>query len=124
MHALASEDFPSYAALVTWFAPGSGTTDDAEVNCAAAVRVRPCMHVARVTVRVCMEGCVLLVSLHFFASKKIIFSGTVPEFSRVCLAKGGALIGAGMPAPTCSGTTMGADSSPPGKMVTPSPSAT
>lgn len=37
---------------------------------------------------------------YFFASKKIIFSGTLPEFMSVCLAKGGALIGAGMPAPT------------------------
>jgi len=51
---------------------------------------------------------------HFLASKKIILSGLVPEFSSVCLAKGGADIGAGMPAPTWSGTTIGLDSSPPG----------
>ena len=36
----------------------------------------------------------------------IIFSGFVPELSRVCFAKGGALMGAGMPAPTCDTTTV------------------
>ena len=51
---------------------------------------------------------------HFFASKKSILSGTVPEFFSVWLPKGGAAIGAGMPAPTWSGTSMAAASSPPG----------
>lgn len=52
--------------------------------------------------------------VYFLASKKIILSGTVPELSSVCEANGGASMGAGMPAPGASGTTIGADSSPPG----------
>ena len=43
-----------------------------------------------------------------------ILSGTVPELRSVCEAKGGAAIGAGMPANGLSGTTIAADSSPPG----------
>ena len=52
--------------------------------------------------------------LESLAPSHSIFSGTVPELSSVCLANGGALIGAGMPAPTLSGTTIAASSSPPG----------
>jgi hypothetical protein len=51
---------------------------------------------------------------HCFISKNSILSGTVPEFLSACLANGGAAIGASRPAPTLSGTTIAADSSPPG----------
>lgn len=44
---------------------------------------------------------------YFLHSKKSIFSVVVPEFFRVCDPKGGAAIGAGIPAPILRGTTIG-----------------
>ena len=51
---------------------------------------------------------------YFFASKKSILRVLVPVFLSVCDAKGGADMGAGMPAKGASGTAMPASLSPPG----------
>jgi len=51
---------------------------------------------------------------YFFASKKSILRVLVPVFLSVCDAKGGADMGAGMPAKGASGTAMAASLSPPG----------
>merc|ERR1719231_58507 len=62
---------------------------------------------------------------HFFISKKTILTGVLPVFFMTCLANGGADMGAGMPVKGLMSTGgSGFFMSPPGKMVTWSPSRT